>query len=115
MGISRLTATLKAIAVRAATNTALLKVVFGLSAVLLVFAPPTARPGGAAEVYDFQICSGYFALCAASTCTDHRQGRDWRHCDVPRGGLHVSDPFRPVACQRGRGQHAGFLRGAGTG
>jgi hypothetical protein len=69
MGISRLTATLKAIAVRAATNTALLKVVFGLSAVLLVFAPPTARPGGAAEVYDFQICSGYFALCAASTCT----------------------------------------------
>jgi hypothetical protein len=34
-----------------------------------VLAPPTARPGAAAEVYDFQFCRGYFALCAASTCT----------------------------------------------
>ena len=45
------------------------KVVFGLAVVLLVFAPPTARSSRAAEVYDFQICNGYFALCAASTCT----------------------------------------------
>jgi hypothetical protein len=44
------------------------KVVFGLAAVLLVFAPPTARPG-AAQGIDFQFCNGYFALCAASTCT----------------------------------------------
>ena len=46
------------------------KVVFGLTAVLLVFAPPTARPGRAAETApDLQVCGGYFALCAASTCT----------------------------------------------
>src|SRR6202162_3063313 len=45
------------------------KIVLGLAAVFLAFAPPTARSGGAAEVYDFQICHGYFALCAASTCT----------------------------------------------
>jgi hypothetical protein len=45
-------------------------VVFGLTAVLLIFAPPTVRPGGAAEVIpDFRFCQGYFALCAASTCT----------------------------------------------
>ena len=30
------------------------KIVLGLAAVLLLFAPPTARSGGAAEVYDFQ-------------------------------------------------------------
>jgi hypothetical protein len=40
-----------------------------LGAVLLAFAPPTARSGGAAEVYDFQFCGGYFALCAGSICT----------------------------------------------
>jgi hypothetical protein len=51
------------------------KVVFGLTTVLLVFAPLTARPGGAAEAapgrnpLDLTVCSGYFALCAASTCT----------------------------------------------
>ena len=45
------------------------KVVFGLAAVFFVFAPPTARPGGAAEIFDFEICGGYFALCAASPCT----------------------------------------------
>jgi hypothetical protein len=45
------------------------KVVFGgVAAMLLAFAPPTARAGGAAESYDFEICDGYFALCAASTC-----------------------------------------------
>jgi hypothetical protein len=47
------------------------RLVSGLAAVLLVFAPPTARWGQAAEATapDLQICSGYFALCAASTCT----------------------------------------------
>src|ERR1700732_4862997 len=45
------------------------KIVLGLTAVLLLFAPPTARSGGAAEVFDFQICGGDFSLCAASTCT----------------------------------------------
>jgi hypothetical protein len=54
---------------RAASGNALSKIAFGLGAVLLVFAPPTARPGGAQEFYDFHICGGYFALCAASTCT----------------------------------------------
>ncbi len=45
------------------------KVVFGgVAAMLIAFAPPTARAAGAAESYDFQICHGYFALCAASTC-----------------------------------------------
>ena len=45
------------------------KVVLGLTAVLLVFAPPTARAAGPDKVFDFQTCNGYFALCAASTCT----------------------------------------------
>jgi hypothetical protein len=54
---------------RAASGNTFSKVVFALAAVLLVFAPPTARPGGAAEAIDPQFCNGYFALCAASTCT----------------------------------------------
>jgi hypothetical protein len=54
---------------RAVSGNMVSKVVFGLTAVLLLFAPPTARSGGAAEVFDFRICGGYFALCAASTCT----------------------------------------------
>jgi hypothetical protein len=45
------------------------KVVFGLTVVLLVFAPQTARATGPDKVFDFQQCHGYFALCAASTCT----------------------------------------------
>jgi hypothetical protein len=55
---------------RAASGKTFSKVVFGLTAMLLVIAPPTARPGGAAEATpDFRFCQGYFALCAASTCT----------------------------------------------
>jgi hypothetical protein len=51
-----------------------IKVVFGLTAVLALFAPPTARPGGAAEaIPDFRFCQGYFALCAASTCTPNEK------------------------------------------
>ena len=53
---------------RAVRGNGLSRVVFGLSVVLLAFAPPAAHPGRAAEFYDFQICHGYFALCAASTC-----------------------------------------------
>jgi hypothetical protein len=54
---------------RAASGDTFSKALFSLGAMLLVFAPPTARPSSAQEFYDFQICSGYFALCAASTCT----------------------------------------------
>jgi hypothetical protein len=38
---------------RAASGNAFSKIAFSLGAVLLVFAPPTARPGGAQEFYDF--------------------------------------------------------------
>jgi hypothetical protein len=54
---------------RALSNNTSSRVVFGLGVMLFVLAPPTARPAGAQEVYDFRICGGYFALCAASTCT----------------------------------------------
>jgi hypothetical protein len=54
---------------RAVHGNPLAKVVFAVAAILLAFAPPTVRAEGAAESYDFQICRGYFALCAASTCT----------------------------------------------
>jgi hypothetical protein len=49
------------------------KVVFGLAAVVSIFAPLTVRAGAAAETYDFEICGGYFALCAASPCTPNGQ------------------------------------------
>jgi hypothetical protein len=54
---------------RGSTGCVLGKVGFSLIGMLLLFAPPTASPGQAQEVYDFQFCRGYFALCAASTCT----------------------------------------------
>jgi hypothetical protein len=54
---------------QAASGNPFSKIAFGLGAVLLAFTPPAARRGAAAEVFDFQICGGYFALCAASTCT----------------------------------------------
>ncbi len=53
---------------RVALSNPLSRMAFGVGVMLLAFAPPTARPGAAAESYDFQICHGYFALCAASTC-----------------------------------------------
>src|SRR5262245_33137043 len=53
---------------QAASGNAFSNMAFGLGAVLLVFALPTARADGTGENYDFQICRGYFALCAASTC-----------------------------------------------
>ena len=55
---------------RAVSRITFSMVIFGLAAALLVFAPPTARAGGVAEaIPDFRFCEGYFALCAASTCT----------------------------------------------
>ena len=39
-----------------------------LTAILLACLP-TGRVALAADGHDFKICSGYFALCAASTCT----------------------------------------------
>jgi hypothetical protein len=55
---------------RAARANARSKVVFwGLAAVFSFFAPAAVKCAVAEEVYDFQICRGYFALCAASTCT----------------------------------------------
>ena len=54
---------------RKSTGCVLGKVGFSLIGMLLLFAPPTASPGQAQEVYDFQFCRGYFALCAASHCT----------------------------------------------
>jgi hypothetical protein len=59
--------------VRVVRDNVLSMTVLGLAAMLLAFAPPMARRGAAAEVYDFQICHGYFALCAASTCTPTRK------------------------------------------
>jgi hypothetical protein len=58
---------------QAVSGTTFSKIAFGLGAVLLVFAPSTARADAAGETYDFQICHGYFALCAASTCTPTRK------------------------------------------
>jgi hypothetical protein len=54
---------------RAPRGNKISKVVFGLAAVFFVFALSPAYPSRAAEIYDFQVCDGYFALCAASTCT----------------------------------------------
>ena len=54
---------------RAVRTNRLSNVVFGLAAAFLALAPPAAHPTQAADVYDYQFCSGYFALCAASTCT----------------------------------------------
>ena len=102
---------------RAVRGNGLSRVVFGLSVVLLAFAPPAAFPGRAAEVYDFQICHGYFALCAASTCKPTGGQITVRTATggtatFPGGGLYVSGHSRSVDCQLGRGQHARLLRAA---
>jgi hypothetical protein len=55
---------------RAVSRNTVSMVVFWLTAVLLVYASQTARAGGASEATPgFRFCHGYFALCAASTCT----------------------------------------------
>ena len=59
---------------RAVHGNPLGKIVFAVGAILFAFAPPTARAGGSAEATpDFRFCHGYFALCAASTCTATRR------------------------------------------
>jgi hypothetical protein len=45
----------------------LTKILFGLS-VMILACSPTGRIAAAPKGHNFQICSGYFALCAASTC-----------------------------------------------
>ncbi|MBV8892243.1 MAG: hypothetical protein JO266_09795 [Acidobacteria bacterium] len=55
---------------RAVHSNPIAKVVFAVAGILIALAPPTARAGGAAGATpDFRFCQGYFALCAASTCT----------------------------------------------
>jgi len=51
----------------AASGKGLLTAVLSLTAIFLACSP-TGQIAMAAEGHDFQICSGYFALCAASTC-----------------------------------------------
>lgn len=60
---------LKAAAERAARGGRVLKALLRLSALLLALAPPMARADGAGGGPPFRFCDGYYALCAASTCT----------------------------------------------
>jgi hypothetical protein len=50
-----------------AGDNGLLRALLSLTAILLSCSP-MSRIAMAADGHDFQICSGYFALCAASTC-----------------------------------------------
>jgi hypothetical protein len=59
----------KAAAEQAARSATLLKALLGMSALLLALAPPMARAGEAKSDHNFQFCNGYFAICAASTCS----------------------------------------------
>jgi hypothetical protein len=55
---------------RAVYGNPIAKVVFWVTTIFLAIAPPLARAGGASEATpEFRFCHGYFALCAASTCT----------------------------------------------
>jgi hypothetical protein len=63
---SRLRTNLRAAAVSATYANLLAKVLLGLG--VLLAATQTARPAMAGSGHDFKFCSGYFALCAASTC-----------------------------------------------
>jgi hypothetical protein len=64
----RLLNIVSAVAERTASSDTLLKALLGLSALLVALAPPMARAGGADGGHNFRFCSGYYALCAASTC-----------------------------------------------
>ncbi len=59
----------KAAAERAARGGRVLKALLRLSALLLALAPPMARADGAGAGPPVRFCDGYYALCAASTCT----------------------------------------------
>ena len=102
---------------RALSNTSS-SVVFGLAAVLSVFTPPTVRPAGAAEVYDFQICGGYFALCAASPCTPTGKQITVRTATGGTATFPAADCTCPVVLGPSIANLAGgnmILQAAGTG
>jgi hypothetical protein len=69
MGTFRPVTILKAAAERPARSATPLKALLGMSALLLALALPTARAREAESGHNFQFCNGYFALCAASTCS----------------------------------------------
>ena len=70
MSTFRLITILKSAAEHAASKNTHLKTLFGLNALLLIAtAPALAQTGGATTGHDYQFCNGYYALCAASTCT----------------------------------------------
>ena len=102
---------------RAVRGNGLSRVVFGLSAVLLAFAPPAARPWPSRRGLRFPDLPRIFRALRrfdlqADRGADHGQNRNRRHCDVPGGGLYVSGHSRSVDCQLGRRQHARLLRAA---
>jgi hypothetical protein len=102
----------------AASGNTFSKVVFGLAAVLLVFAPPTRRScGDYPRFADLQriFCALRRLDLHADRKADRGQYHTRRHCEFPRGGLHVSGHSRSVDRQLERGQYARFLRSAGTG
>jgi hypothetical protein len=70
MAISMLrpVAILNADAEHPSRDNTLIKVMLGLSAALLIFAPPPARAGDATAGHDYRPCKGYYALCSASIC-----------------------------------------------
>lgn len=57
----------RAAVVRAAHGNLLTKAMLNLGAILLAVVP-IGRPAMAQSGHEFTFCSGYFALCAASTC-----------------------------------------------
>jgi len=69
MSTLRPVTTRKTAAERAVRRGTLLKALLSLSALLLALAPPMARADGGETGHNFQSCDGYYALCAASTCT----------------------------------------------
>ena len=61
---------LKSIAERAEVKNTLLKTLPSLNVLLLCAAAPAfAQDSSATTGHDYQFCRGYYALCAASTCT----------------------------------------------
>lgn len=81
------------------------KAIFGLGAALMIGAP-IGRPALAAG-HDFRFCSGYFALCAASTCKP--TGRKIR-VNVSSGGTALF-PEADCTCPIFSGEAIGDLAG----
>ncbi len=76
---------------RVANRSTFAKALYGLSTLLFVCAPPLARADGTGG-HNYQFCSGYFALCAASTCKP--TGKHIR-VNVTSGGTAI---FPEVEC-----------------